>query len=109
MDLPVQPPLAPMLAKASPELPDGARGQLLVRAQVGRLPLPGVPRRRRGRARSRATTSRCTRYFPELLDPLRAALPDALRARRRDRGGRPRDGLDFDALQQRIHPAERRG
>jgi ATP-dependent DNA ligase len=49
------------------------------------------------------------RYFPELLDPLRASLPDrcvidgeivlpALDDR----------GLDFDALLQRIHPAESR-
>src|SRR5437660_288678 len=48
-----------------------------------------------------------TRYFPELLDPLRAALP-------------PRavvdgeivivgeDGLDFEGLLQRIHPADSR-
>lgn len=48
-----------------------------------------------------------TRYFPELLEPLKAALP-------------PRcvvdgeiviatvEGLDFDALQQRLHPAESR-
>jgi ATP-dependent DNA ligase len=49
------------------------------------------------------------RYFPELLDPLRSSLPDrcvvdgeivlpALDDR----------GLDFDALLQRIHPAESR-
>ena len=50
-----------------------------------------------------------TRYFPELLDPLRAALParcvvdgEIVVA---DRDGR---GLDFDALLQRIHPAESR-
>ena len=29
-----------------------------------------------------------TRYFPELIEPLRAALPAAVRRRRRDRGGR---------------------
>ena len=48
-----------------------------------------------------------TRYFPELLDPLRAQLPDRCVL----------DGeiviatgsrLDFDALLQRIHPAESR-
>ena len=50
-----------------------------------------------------------TRYFPELLDPLRASLParsivdgEIVVA---DREGR---GLDFDALLQRIHPAESR-
>lgn len=48
-----------------------------------------------------------TRYFPEVLDPLRAALPDRCIV----------DGeivvaiddrLDFDALGQRIHPADSR-
>jgi ATP-dependent DNA ligase len=48
-----------------------------------------------------------TRYFPDILGPLRAALParcvvdgELVLAR----GGR----LDFDALQQRIHPADSR-
>jgi ATP-dependent DNA ligase len=47
------------------------------------------------------------RYFPELLEPLRSQLPDnavvdgeiVIAAT---------DGLDFDGLQQRIHPAESR-
>ena len=48
-----------------------------------------------------------TRYFPELLDPLREALPercvvDGEIVVVRD------DGLDFDALQLRLHPAESR-
>jgi ATP-dependent DNA ligase len=50
-----------------------------------------------------------TRYFPELLGPLRDALPDRcvvdgeiVVAAGDDRG------LDFDALLQRIHPAESR-
>lgn len=50
-----------------------------------------------------------TRYFPELLDPLRAALPDRAVVDGEivipDAHGR---GLDFDALLQRIHPAESR-
>ena len=50
-----------------------------------------------------------TRYFPELLEPLLAALPDRCVV-----DGEivvPADddrGLDFDALLQRIHPAESR-
>src|SRR4051794_39996815 len=48
-----------------------------------------------------------TRYFPELLDPLLAALPERCAI-----DGEvvvvTDDGLDFDALQQRIHPAESR-
>ena len=50
-----------------------------------------------------------TRYFPELLEPLRAALPERCVVDGEivvpDRQGR---GLDFDALLQRIHPAESR-
>src|SRR4051794_27302686 len=48
-----------------------------------------------------------TRYFPELLDPLREALPakcvvdgEVVIA--------GANGLDFDALQMRLHPAESR-
>lgn len=48
-----------------------------------------------------------TRYFPELLEPLKAALPE-----RAVIDGeiivRVGDHLGFDALQQRIHPAESR-
>lgn len=47
------------------------------------------------------------RYFPELLDPLRAQFPTSCIV-----DGElviaGRDGLEFDALQQRIHPAESR-
>ncbi len=49
------------------------------------------------------------RYFPELLGPLMAALPDRAVVDGEivvaDADG---NGLDFDALQQRIHPAESR-
>ena len=48
-----------------------------------------------------------TRYFPELLDPLRAALPDRCVVDGEIVIATP-DGLDFDALQQRLHPAESR-
>ena len=50
-----------------------------------------------------------TRYFPELIEPLRRPSPNAAWSTARswsvDSGG---PGLDFDALQQRIHPAESR-
>lgn len=49
------------------------------------------------------------RYFPELMEPLIAALPDRCVVDGEivvpDANGH---GLDFDALQQRIHPAESR-
>ena len=50
-----------------------------------------------------------TRYFPELLEPLKASLPERAVVDGEivvaDRAG---NGLDFDALLQRIHPAESR-
>jgi ATP-dependent DNA ligase len=48
-----------------------------------------------------------TRYFPELVDPLRAQLPErcVLDGELVVATG---DGLDFDLLQQRIHPAASR-
>ncbi|MFP5321559.1 MAG: ATP-dependent DNA ligase [Acidimicrobiia bacterium] len=103
MDLPVPFPLKPMLAKPNDGIPEGdwlfepkwdgfrclvfRDGDEVVLGSRNERPL--------------------TRYFPDLLDPLRAALP-------------PRcvvdgeivvavdDRLDFDALGQRIHPAESR-
>jgi ATP-dependent DNA ligase len=48
-----------------------------------------------------------TRYFPELLDPLRAALPDRAVLDGEIVIATDR-GLDFDLLSQRIHPAASR-
>ena len=105
-DLPVQPPLDPMLAKLARAIPagddwlfepkwDGFR--CLVFRDGDRLEM--YSRKRRP----------LDRYFPELLAPLRAALPERavidgeiVVADRADRG------LDFDALLQRIHPATSR-
>ena len=53
--LPVMPPVGPMLAKSVKAIPDR---RLPLRAEVGRLPLHRVPRRRRGRARPAAARSR---------------------------------------------------
>ena len=103
MDLPVMPPMKPMLAKAVPELPmgdvsyepkwDGFRcivfrdGDEIVLGSRNEKPL--------------------NRYFPEMLDPLLTRLPERCVV----------DGelivsidgkLDFDALGQRIHPADSR-
>ena len=47
------------------------------------------------------------RYFPELLEPLRIQLPDRCVVDGEIVMPSP-NGLDFDALQQRIHPAESR-
>ena len=48
-----------------------------------------------------------TRYFPELLEPLKASLPERCVVDGEVVVAGP-DGLDFDALQQRIHPAKSR-
>ena len=103
MDLPVVPPVKPMLAKAVPEIPDGELSfepkwdgfRCIVFRSGDQIEL--------GSRNERPLT----RYFPEMLDPLRAQLPDRcvvdgeLIVATGDR-------LDFDGLQQRIHPAESR-
>jgi ATP-dependent DNA ligase len=103
MDLPVMPPVEPMLAKAAAKVPEGAYlyepkwdgFRCLVFRDGDEIDLG-----------SRGGKS-LTRYFPELVDSLLAALP-------------PRcvlDGeiivvvegrLDFDRLSERIHPAASR-
>ncbi|MEM7273025.1 MAG: ATP-dependent DNA ligase, partial [Actinomycetota bacterium] len=104
MDLPVMPPLKPMLAKAVDGLPD--RDDLIFepkwdgfRCVVFRDGDEVILGSRNERP--------LTRYFPEMLDPIRASTPDRCVL----------DGelivatgnhLDFEALQQRIHPAESR-
>ncbi len=102
MDLPVMPPVSPMLAKSVPEIPDlghtepkwdGFRsivfrdGDEVVLGSRNERPL--------------------TRYFPELVESIRANTP-----RRCVLDGEiviiSGDRLDFEALQQRIHPADSR-
>lgn len=103
MDLPVMPPVQPMLAKNVPKLPEGDMsyepkwdgfrcivfrdGDEVVMGSRNERPL--------------------NRYFPEMLEPFKESLPDRCVV----------DGelivsidgkLDFDALGQRIHPAESR-
>ena len=106
MALPVSPPIKPMLAKLSRQIPrddgwlfepkwDGFRcvvfrdGDDVQLASRNERPF--------------------NRYFPELVDPLKAALPDRCVVDGEivvpDRDDR---GLDFDALCQRIHPAASR-
>ncbi|MBW3615054.1 MAG: ATP-dependent DNA ligase [Actinobacteria bacterium] len=104
MELPVPPPVAPMLTKPAKDLPvgdgfayepkwDGFRcivfrsGDEVVLGSRNERPL--------------------TRYFPELAEPIRQQLPDKVVI-----DGEiviaTREGLDFDALQLRLHPAESR-
>jgi len=104
MTLPVRPPVSPMLAKLVRALPrtrglfyepkwDGFR--CVAFCDDGTVEL--------GSRNERPLT----RYFPELLDPLRDAVeaPAVLDGEVVIAGP---DGLDFDALTQRIHPAASR-
>ena len=105
MKLPIMPPVAPMLAKAVADMPlgeysyepkwDGFRSIVFrdgAEVEIGS---------RNGRP--------MTRYFPELAAAMRSGLPD-----RCVLDGEiivpdlSRGRLDFEALQQRIHPAESR-
>ena len=102
-DLPVQPPVAPMLAKLARELPsgdyiyepkwDGFRcivfrsGTEVELGSRNELPL--------------------TRYFPELVRALSEVLPGRVVLDGEVVIAGP-SGLDFDALSQRVHPAESR-
>ena len=103
------PPVQPMLAKSVKGIPDPAKhGGLLLRAEVGRLPLPRVPDGDEVELASR-NTKPLTRYFPEVVEAMREQLPE-----RCVLDGEifvaPIDGdrLEFETLQERIHPADSR-
>jgi ATP-dependent DNA ligase len=104
MRLPVMPPVLPMLAKLSRELP--VRDDVLYEPKWDGFRAIVFRDGDEVEIGSR-NTKPLTRYFPELLDPLRAALPE-----RAVVDGEiviaGEEGLDFDALQQRIHPAASR-
>jgi ATP-dependent DNA ligase len=106
MDLPVMPPLLPMLAKASPELPDGEPGQWWFEPKWDGFRCL-VFRDGNEIVLGSRNEKPLTRYFPELLGPLRASLPERCVIDGEVVVAGP-EGLDFDALQQRIHPADSR-
>ena len=102
MELPVRPPISPMLAKSVREIPpdcwyepkwDGFRSICFRSGDAIEL----------GSRNERPLT----RYFPELVAAARAELPDRCVI-----DGEivvpTAHGLDFEALQQRIHPADSR-
>ena len=106
MVLPLQPPFRPMLAKLARTVPEGD-GWLFEPKWDG---FRCVVFRDGDDIELASRNERpFTRYFPELLDPLRRSLPERCVVDGEivvaDREGR---GLDFDALLQRIHPAESR-
>ncbi|HVE87115.1 MAG TPA: ATP-dependent DNA ligase [Myxococcales bacterium] len=104
MTLPVEPPVEPMLSAPEDELPAGDEWRYepkwdgfrcIVFREGDRLLL-----------QSRKTQP-LERYFPELLPPLKAALPERVVADGEIVIAGPR-GLDFESLQLRIHPAASR-
>jgi ATP-dependent DNA ligase len=104
MQLPVQPPVSPMLAKLVRELP-AAEGMLFEPKWDG---FRCIVFRSGSEIELGSRNERpLTRYFPELLDPLREQLPERCVVDGEVVIATPQ-GLDFDALLQRIHPAETR-
>jgi ATP-dependent DNA ligase len=103
MDLPVMPPVSPMLAKAVPEVPvgeylyepkwDGFRSIIFRDGDDIEI--------------GSRNEKPMTRYFPDVIEAVKAALPDKCVVDGEivvPQGGR----LEFETLQQRIHPAESR-
>lgn len=103
MELPVNPPVSPMLAKLSRDLPEGRfmyepkwdgfrcivfrDGDDVVLGSRNERPL--------------------TRYFPDVVSAVRDQLPERCAVDGEVVIAGP-SGLDFDALSQRIHPADSR-
>jgi len=104
MDLPVNPPVRPMLAKAVDGIPD--RDDLVFEPKWDGFRC--IVFRDGDELELGSRNDRpLTRYFPEMVDPIRAMLPQRCVV-----DGElivaTGDKLDFDGLQQRIHPAESR-
>src|SRR5436190_3718772 len=104
MDLPVLPPVKPMLAKTATKLPTGEDFFYEPKWDGFRC----IVFRDGDEVELGSRSERpLTRYFPELLEPMRAQLPDKVVIDGEIVLATP-SGLDFDALQQRLHPAESR-
>lgn len=104
MNLPVMPPVSPMLAKLTRELPDAA--EVLYEPKWDGFRAIVYRDGNEVEIGSRGEKS-FTRYFPELLDPLRATLPGRCVVDGEIVVPGPQ-GLDFGLLQMRIHPADSR-
>jgi ATP-dependent DNA ligase len=108
MDLPVMPPVSPMLAKSIPEMPapDDVAGGLLYEPKWDGF--RAIVFRDGDEVEIGSRNEKpMTRYFPELVEAFRTSLPPRCVV-----DGEiviPRDGrLEFETLQQRIHPAQSR-
>ena len=105
MRLPLMPPIAPMLAKAVTSLPEG--GVMFEPKWDG---FRSIIFRDGGDVEIGSRNGKpLTRYFPELVEALKANLPPrCVLDGEIILVGATGDRLDFDALQQRIHPAASR-
>jgi ATP-dependent DNA ligase len=104
MRLPFDPPLAPMLSASAAALPEGEGWQFEPKWDGFRT----LVFRDGGEVLLQSRDSKpMNRYFPELLAPLLASLPDRCVLDGEVVIVGPR-GLDFEALLLRIHPAESR-
>jgi ATP-dependent DNA ligase len=108
MDLPVMPPVSPMLAKSIPQVPapGDIDGGLLYEPKWDGF--RSIIFRDGDEVEIGSRNEKpMTRYFPEVAEAVKAALPDRCVV-----DGEivvPVDGrLDFETLQQRIHPAASR-
>ena len=104
MELPVNPPVLPMLAKRVDELPEGDNWIFEPKWDGFRALIFRDGDEIEIQSRDEKPLNR---YFPEVVEALRAQLPkrcvlDGEIVIVRD------DGLDFDALQLRLHPAASR-
>jgi len=102
--LPVEPPVSPMLAKLARELPVG-KGLVYEPKWDG---FRCIVFRDGDEIELGSRNERpLTRYFPELVEPLRRSLPDpcVVDGEIVIAGS---DGLEFEALLQRVHPAASR-
>ena len=103
---PVRPPVKPMLAKAVHELPPGDEGDLIFEPKWDGFRC--IIFRDGDEVELGSRNQRpFTRYFPELIQPVLDQFPRQAVIDGELVVPGP-DGLDFDALGQRIHPAESR-
>ncbi|WP_132421715.1 ATP-dependent DNA ligase [Pseudonocardia endophytica] len=104
MDLPVMPPISPMLAKPAASIP---KGQLYEPKWDG---FRSIIFRDSDEVEIGSRNERpMTRYFPEVVDAVTANFPErAVIDGEIVVADTTRNTLDFEALQQRIHPAASR-